>query len=104
MNEVVTNIDGAYVEQIRESLLAIGSAWSSLDQDAARWRRIARRVARELGRPIRTLALPDGTAAASLSDWPANPDEERIHLDRQRAMMQGVADANGPSRHLFPVR
>lgn len=78
---------------IRAQLGGTGSAQafvSDLALPVGEWRRIARQVAREMGRPVETRAVAD-FVAASLRDWPRNEDEERITRARMRAAVDAVA-------------
>ncbi|PPF32644.1 hypothetical protein [Pseudoclavibacter sp. AY1H1] len=80
------------MEQIREDLTATGSAYAEIEElpiEVEQWRALARRVARGLGRPVQTLILRDGRVIAALGDWPATPEEERVH----RADLQAAVNA-----------
>jgi fermentation-respiration switch protein FrsA (DUF1100 family) len=82
------------VAAIRVELEATGQARAPEGADLAEWRRLARRAARSLDRPVQTILTEDGTAAvAGLRDWPASPEEEAIH----RAAMRRVVNAAAPS-------
>ena len=50
------------------------------------WRKAARRAARDLGRPVRTLRH-GGVVQAFLTDWPASIDERRVHDSAMREAM-----------------
>lgn len=64
----------------------------------ADWRRIARQVARDMGRSVSTRA--DARAvSASLNDWPRTPEEERRSLEASRAAVEAVSRrVLGPER------
>lgn len=82
------------MDEIRDDLTTTGSAYAEiagLPVDVEQWRALARRVARELQRPVQTLALQDGRAMATLSDWPATPKEEHIHGAALRAAVNAAA-------------
>lgn len=84
-------------DQIRRAFRVSGGA-STLDQNRAglpvsTWRQVARRVARELDRPVETVANGDH-AWAALRDWPRGPLEEELDLRRQhRAVMAAALPA-----------
>lgn len=82
------------MDEIRDDLTTTGSAYTDIDElpiEVEQWRALARRVARELGRPVQTLVLQDGRVMAALGDWPATPDEERVHRDALRAAVNAAA-------------
>jgi len=65
-------------DQIAAMLLATGSATvaaSDIHISLSEWRRIARAAARQIRRPVETIAT-DSRAWASLRDWPSTPEEE----------------------------
>lgn len=77
---------------IRTQFEAAGSVQafvSDLVLPVGEWRRIARQVARELGRPVETLAVAD-FVFARLRDWPRDDAEERITWARMRAAVDAV--------------
>ena len=82
-----------FMDEIRDDLTTTGSAYAEIagPVDVEQWRALARRVARELQRPVQTLALQDGRAMATLSDWPATPNEEHIHGAALRAAVNAAA-------------
>lgn len=78
-------------DSIRESLTAHGEAHVDVHDiriSLEEWRKLARAAARELGRPVETVAA-ERKAWAVLRDWPSNPEERRI----QDAAMKRVAEA-----------
>lgn len=80
---------------IRAGLLENGTAVARLAEltiSAADWRRIARQVARELHRPIRT-AVFDEQVYATLTDYPRDEDEARRQQVRLRRVLEQVAIA-----------
>lgn len=54
------------------------------------WRKLARAVAREIGRPVQTVAT-EGRAWAVLRDWPADDRETHIHEKAMREAMNAAA-------------
>lgn len=60
----------------------------SLDE----WRRLARTVARDLRRPVQTVASED-QAWAVLRDWPSDDREQQIHDKAMRDAMNAAADS-----------
>lgn len=56
---------------------------------AAAWRALARQVARQLARPIETVA-GNGMAHAALKDWPADDRERRVHAIRMRMATNNI--------------
>lgn len=98
MNDnAVTDLGGVwyrrYAGPIRAALIEAGSATSAPGEDVPQWRKVARRVARELGRPVETYKAPDGTAGAALRDWPATSEEDARQAARMRAMIERVSAA-----------
>lgn len=76
---------------------------SDLNTSIDSWRKTARAVGRELGRPIRTLVSGDAVHAV-LTDWPQGESEQRIFRENLRAAMEGVSQAwsvaaNGTSQN-----
>jgi hypothetical protein len=92
------------IEELRTELAATGSIGRSIEQlpvSVQEWRKAARSAARQLGRPVQTIASTDhGMVWARLSDWPANDAEEAIHEQQLRAAMDAVSTnfGAGPSR------
>lgn len=95
------------IEQIKDTLRAAFQARGeahvhvtdirvSLDE----WRKLARAVAREIGRPVETVAT-EGRAWAVLRDWPADDRETRIHEKAMRDVMNAAAKTfpTGPRLH-----
>ncbi|WP_141013164.1 hypothetical protein [Nocardioides sambongensis] len=79
---------------IRADLIATGQARSTQGADVAAWRRAARRAARSLGRPVQTVLVEDGAAAAAmLRDWPASPAERAQHQAAMRRVVDRAAAA-----------
>ena len=54
------------------------------------WRKVARSAARQLGRPVETVAN-ETRAWASLRNWPANKEEQDKHDVAMRAAMNSIA-------------
>ena len=74
---------------IRTALLAEGAAsqlLKGIPVSDDEWRRKARVVARELGRPVRTFVSVEAVHAV-LRDWPADDRESQIH---DRALEEAV--------------
>lgn len=68
---------------------AFGEA-SSLQVSVEEWRKIARRVGRELKRPIQTVVSADGVHAV-LADWPRDRREKAIADRARRAVVEAAA-------------
>lgn len=88
------NVVDAISEQIKAQFQASGSAYAigpDLPISVAEWRKRARAVARELDRPVETLAVGGEGVAAILEDWPATPHEEAIHAARLREVAKAAA-------------
>jgi hypothetical protein len=66
-----------------------------------RWRAIARKVGRELGRGVQTLES-DGSAWAVLRDWPRDEREQGIHDAALRAASAAAA-LHPPRTGLRPI-
>lgn len=82
---------------IRDSLAARGEAHVDLAGSRVttdEWRKLARAAARELGRPVETVAH-DQRAWAVLRDWPANDEERVVHEAAMRDAMSKIS--LGPS-------
>ena len=58
--------------------------------DLEMWRRVARRIAHEMGRPFHS-AVGAGDAWATLTDFPATPAEREAHLARLHRVVEAVA-------------
>lgn len=56
----------------------------------ADWRRIARQVAKDIGRPVRTQAN-EWLVVAWLTDWPSGDDEEQKSLANMREAAGAVS-------------
>lgn len=81
---------------IRDALEADGSVsqdLQSLTVPLEEWRRLARAVGRELGRPVQTVVSPDAVHAA-LRDWAANDSERQIHERAMRDAVDAIALSN----------
>lgn len=81
----------AIAEAIRAGFVSSGQATievHSIRVSLGEWRKIARAVARQMGRPVETVAS-ENRAWAVLRDWPADPREEAI----QEAALRRAADA-----------
>ena len=96
----IVGLDGKSIDPlaaiIRGALEADGSVSQSLKSltvSVEEWRRIARAVARELGRPLQTVVSPDAVHAA-LRDWPADESERRIHEQAMRDAVHAIALSN----------
>lgn len=79
-------------EEIVAELLDKGSATTHVSEigvPLAAWRKIARAAARQIGRPVETVANED-RAWVALRDWPATPQEE----DKQRAAVAAAIHAD----------
>lgn len=60
--------------------------------DLAMWRRVARRIAHELGRPFHSLLDPGtGQGWAQLTDFPATPQERAARDAMLRRVIESVA-------------
>lgn len=77
---------------IRADFAAIGSSQWPADEldDITAWRRAARAVGKELGRPVKTTVVGD-VALAYLTDWPRDEDEQLRHQMRLRGVVEGAA-------------
>jgi phage tail sheath gpL-like len=84
------------IEELRVGLAAAGSvnvAQDGLPVPADVWRKVARRAARDLGRPIQTLTH-DRWVHAILADWPRDEREAAIHLEALRRAVEAAARPN----------
>lgn len=91
--------DDDLLARLRESLADRGSVTQDLepgDMVPKVWRATARRAAKDLGRPVRTLAVEhDGldtiTVHAILTDWPVTETEEAADMAIRRRIVDAVA-------------
>lgn len=94
--------NGGSVDELQALLLTRGGlavAVGDLDVPADVWRSNARRVGRELGRPVRTGQSEDGRLVwAELKDWPASPDERLRHDAALRPPLWQPLLSSRPSR------
>ncbi|NQX29858.1 hypothetical protein HQQ81_21125 [Microbacteriaceae bacterium VKM Ac-2854] len=94
MNAVASLPSAGVAESTRLQLQQSGSAHAQIDQlpvTLNEWRRIARAVARELGRPMETTARGGVIVHAVLTDWPATDEERRIMAKQMRDAVNSVA-------------
>lgn len=96
---ITDRLEKRWAESIGADYAARGSSQQVLPPGHVRaWRATARRVARELGRPVQTVArsLPDGShlVHARLTDWPADAGE----AVKQQAAMRRAAGAAASAR------
>lgn len=87
-------------DEIKAGLIARGSVSAEIDKlpvSVDQWRKLARQVARDLGRPVRTMVLQDWTVNAILMDWPLSEDEEQIQRQNMRAMFEAASLNPGPT-------
>lgn len=96
----IVGLDGKSIDPlaviIRDALETDGSVSQSLRSltvPVEQWRRLARAVGRDLGRPVQTVVSPDAVHAA-LRDWPANEREQRIHEQAMRDVANAAALSN----------
>jgi hypothetical protein len=104
MGELI-GIDGkprdGLVERLRASFVADGSAQADiedLDVTVTAWRAAARKAARQLGRPVETLA-GQAQVWAVLKDWPADDRERDAHRARLRAAVDAIPALPSQQRH-----
>ena len=93
MVEIVPLLQPSTAADIRAGFERIGSISvdvADLKVDVADWRRIARQVARDLGRSVTTTA-DTRVVTAWLNDWPRDPEEERRGLEASRAAVEAVS-------------
>lgn len=95
----------AIAEQLRSSGGAMTSA-SDIRVSLEEWRKLARAAAKQIGRPVETVAT-ETRAWASLSDWPSNSDEQAVHDAAMRAAINSVtfpssSDAQAAERGDLP--
>jgi hypothetical protein len=90
------NIDRK-IDQIKEMIRAEFHARGEAQVDVQdirisldEWRKLARSVARELGRPVQTVAS-DTRAWAVLRDWPRDDREKHVHDEAMRKAMNAAA-------------
>ena len=77
---------------IRNAITADGAVSQDLESltiPVEDWRRTARRVGRELGRPVQTVISPDSVHAV-LRDWPANESERRTREQAMRDTAEAI--------------
>lgn len=67
----------------------------------AAWRKAARAVGRELGRPVRTI-VAGANAQAYLVDWPANELEEQVQMKQMRLAVSRAALGVDSEQRLTP--
>jgi hypothetical protein len=83
-------------EAIAAQLRSTGGATTKVSDirvSLEEWRKLARAAARQLGRPVETLAT-ETRAWASLTDWPSNPEERDVH---EAAMRRAINSVKLPS-------
>lgn len=80
-------------ENLRQSFYKFGQARATIDAlgiPLTEWRKAARAVARDLGRPVQTLVGGDQVHAV-LTDWPADDRESAVHRAQLRAAVVAAA-------------
>ena len=78
---------------IRDALTGHGSVVQELDTltvPVDEWRKIARAIGRKLDRPVQTL-IAGNAVHAMLRDWPRDDDEQIIHDQAMRAIVNAIS-------------
>jgi len=94
---IIVGINGEPIDPLAIAISDELTAHGSVSQDlhtltvtVTEWRKTARTVARQLGRPVQTLLTPDAVHAI-LRDWPADDREQVIQQQALREVAEAAA-------------